>query len=525
MLLEFKDIPETGLHPADIVVGSGAIGLYLAAEVAKSGLNVILVEAGSRALGGFDSQSFENTGRKHDGIRISRSKSLGGTTNLWGGQLVEFMPCDFVPRPRVKTPGWPISYDDVASHYTETYKRLGVPESALTDAATWRYVHFEPPQLPRDMEVFLTRWMRVPNLAELYADVIQNHPNLRVITGCAAVDFEYSDQQVNCLIIRNGAGAEERIRARRIILAAGTLENARLLLNAQASASCPWRKNHNIGLRFQDHLGGRIGSVTPLKSNDFYKTFSTLVVRGAKFQPKVRWSNTRVLRDERLNIQAMFSFESSISENLVFLKQFVKAALYRRHVGSIRGLIANALACSYHLPPLMWRYLVQHRILVPSRSKISIHLQSETIPIGASAIRIDRSKVDRYGLPKLLLDWRIDGGEFEDIHSFSTELRDSLKQAGLGNLTLDEQLDRGDRQFLDTLYDTGHQTGGCVMGISDESSVVDKNLMVFGTNNLYVAGACVFPTCSNANVTFTAMALATRLRHQLIKLEASHARD
>jgi len=36
-------------------------------------------------------------------------------------------------------------------------------------------------------------------------------------------------------------------------------------------------------------------------------------------------------------------------------------------------------------------------------------------------------------------------------------------------------------------------------------------LKVFGTTNLYVIGASVFRTSSNANTTFTALTLVTRL--------------
>ena len=53
------------------------------------------------------------------------------------------------------------------------------------------------------------------------------------------------------------------------------------------------------------------------------------------------------------------------------------------------------------------------------------------------------------------------------------------------------------------------------MGRSASDGVVDSNLKVFGSDNLYVVGACVFPTSSDANVTFTAMALANRLADHL----------
>ena len=49
-------------------------------------------------LDNFSPQSYTSIGRAHNGIRIGRSRSLGGTTNLWGGQLAEFQPVDFAGR-------------------------------------------------------------------------------------------------------------------------------------------------------------------------------------------------------------------------------------------------------------------------------------------------------------------------------------------------------------------------------------------------------------------------------------------
>ena len=58
------------------------------------------------------------------------------------------------------------------------------------------------------------------------------------------------------------------------------------------------------------------------------------------------------------------------------------------------------------------------------------------------------------------------------------------------------------------------------MSSSEQDGVVDSNCRVFGTNNLFVAGAAVFPSSSFANPTFTAMALANRLSHHLMSMRA-----
>jgi choline dehydrogenase-like flavoprotein len=49
------------------------------------------------------------------------------------------------------------------------------------------------------------------------------------------------------------------------------------------------------------------------------------------------------------------------------------------------------------------------------------------------------------------------------------------------------------------------------MASTPADGVVDRDLKVFGTRNLYVAGAAVYPTTGFANPTFTAIALGLRL--------------
>ncbi|WP_281011197.1 GMC oxidoreductase [Borborobacter arsenicus] len=49
------------------------------------------------------------------------------------------------------------------------------------------------------------------------------------------------------------------------------------------------------------------------------------------------------------------------------------------------------------------------------------------------------------------------------------------------------------------------------LGWSARDGVVDSNLKVFGTSNLFIAGAAIFRSTGFANPTLTAVALALRL--------------
>ena len=510
--------------PRTVIIGSGAAGLYAARELSRLGREVVVVESGGVGLASFESESYASVGWKHDGIRIGRSRSLGGTTNLWGGQLVEFQPVDFKGRDWLPGSTWPVLYEEILPYYRRTYESLGIEGEAQDDLRVLDDLLGSRPEFEEGLELFLTRWLKIPSFAVSYAKEIRSSENLRMLLNHTAVGFRGSDGVITGVRVIDAGGNTHTIEGDLFILAAGTIEISRLLLHAAATSDwrCPWRDNPNVGTHFQDHLGGTVASVYPHDKRLFFDTFSTMVWSGHKYQPKLRLTNATLERTRILNIQGMFSFESSIGENLVYLRQFLKAAIYSRKVSGVGDLFRNLAACGKYLVPLMWRYVVDNRIFVPSTSKISLVIQGEQLPAPNSRIVIDPSRCDANGLPKVILDWRPGDEALVSIREFAQRSDRALRAAKLASLRIPEDLVNLDSRFLKTLRDTNHTTGGARMGASEEEGVVDRNLRVFGTTNLYVAGAATFRTTSNANTTFTALAFVTRLIDHLASEGVAH---
>ena len=64
---------------------------------------------------------------------------------------------------------------------------------------------------------------------------------------------------------------------------------------------------------------------------------------------------------------------------------------------------------------------------------------------------------------------------------------------------------------------TGHHaTSTCRMGETPEQGVTDRDMKVFGTNNLYVCSNAAFPSCTSVNPTLTLTAMSMRLGDHLI---------
>jgi choline dehydrogenase-like flavoprotein len=503
-----------------LIVGGGTVGIYLAVELAKAGREVLMIEAGNEQLDNFSEDSFESVGRPHATLKIGRSRSLGGTSNLWGGQLVEYQPIDFEGRDWLPDSKWPIAADEAAKYYRETYENLGMPGKFLEDEKVFDHLKTRAPHLSGGLEFFLTRWMRLPSLAATYREQLEKSPGIKVLLDHTVTGIGGRGAGANAVKVLDRSGQPHVLEGASLVLAAGTFENVRLMLHAAASPdwACPWRGNDNIGRFFQDHLSGRVGSVQTIDRQRFLDLFTTIVLGGFRFLPKLRMTDETLRHERLLNIHAMMVCESSISENMVFLRQFMKSVIYGRKVSNFGELLRNMAACGRHLPPLMWRYIVANRVFIPSGSKISMQVQAEQCPLRESKITIDPGRVDKFGLPKLILDWRTGDEEFASIRTFSLRVRDAVREAGLAEVKLIPGLEEGDASLLERMHDHNHHAGGTCMGWSERDGVVDSDLRVFGTDNVYVLGASVFRTTSNANTTFLALTLATRLARHLTKV-------
>jgi choline dehydrogenase-like flavoprotein len=125
------------------------------------------------------------------------------------------------------------------------------------------------------------------------------------------------------------------------------------------------------------------------------------------------------------------------------------------------------------------------------------------------------------------VDWRIDGSEIESVALFCEEVRQLFSRERLGVIALDERIIAGDASFFDDCRDAYHHIGGARMSAHPGDGVVDADLKVHGTKNLFVLGAATFPSGSFANPTLLAMAFAHRLANRLRDLLESQsvARD
>jgi len=511
--------------PQDVlIVGGGTVALLLAVLLERQGQRVMVLESGG---GGFEApaQALNEAsviGRAHKGIAVARGRALGGTSNLWGGQLTGFVPADFEAREGVSDAPWPIGYEELRPWYEAVARELRLADALDEHTPQAKKLFGEGyPQIP-GFTLFLTRWLKEPAMARHFGERLRKASGLTVLLHAHATGLTLSadGESVESVRVARPDGTQTELRSSRVVLANGTIEIARLLLaSAAQQPHAPWAANPWVGAGFQDHLEVRGARVHLLDKPRFLRTFQNIVLAGHKYQPKLRLDGGAHAdaAAAALHVTGYFAFESSIAEHLqhlkVMLKSLLRGGLPQQGPGELLRHLRGMGSAWW---PMVVQYLRHHRIYNPADRGVWLVMHSEQLPRADSRITLDAERSDRFGVPLAALDWRIGGQpELQAMAGFVRRIGQGLQDAGLARVEIDPLLEQEDPRALDQATDTYHQCGGARMGHHPRDGVVDRDLRVFGTRNLYVAGAAVFRTSSYANPTFTAMALTARLAEQL----------
>ena len=122
------------------VIGAGTAGIFLSQQLRKLGIRVVLLEAGdelARKPVEVDQRCVQR-GIRYRGADTGRSFGLGGTSVLWGGQLIPLSPTDLEARPSVDFDAWPIEYSELLPYFSVVKKQLGLGSIGEVDGCQYR---------------------------------------------------------------------------------------------------------------------------------------------------------------------------------------------------------------------------------------------------------------------------------------------------------------------------------------------------------------------------------------------------
>jgi len=495
---------------ADIlIIGSGAGGGTLARRLAPSGLSILILERGDylpREQPNWEAEAVFREHRYHtqECWQDSRGRTfrpitgyhVGGNTKFYGAAILRRRLADFEPREHCdgKTPGWPITYQDLAPGYDI--------------AERWYFAHgqagLDPTEPPRDgafpypplaHEPYVARLVErlqhvglhpfplpialnrdatdphtspcircatcdgFPCLVHAKGDAevcgiepALKHPNVRLVRNeCVKRLATSADgRQIETVHTENGA-----YRARIVVLAAGAVQSAALLL-ASACARAPTglaNRSDQVGRNYLCHLNSACLAIDPRRTNPtiFQKTIGLNDFYDASGDPG-------------------FPYPLGHIQNLGKVTPSVLQAQHPR------------------MPAGLARWIAQH--------SVDWWLTTEDLPDPENRVTLDPRGTIR-------LNWN--PRNKESHLRLCRNWRSILHTLGYPFVLFQRM----------GIAATAHQAGTLVFGENPQTSVLNPWCQTHDIDNLYVADASFMPSISAVNPSLTVMANAIRVAEHL----------
>lgn len=509
-------------HTQTCIIGTGAAGITIARSLLAAGQEVLLLESGgldfeqatSALNAGF------NVGQDYYDLEHARLRFFGGTTAIWGGRCAEFDPIDFRTRPWVPHSGWPIGPADLKPYYAAARRLLDLPEQLPTErdlaSVGVSLPGFDPDRLRTRLWTFDERYSRFSfdNCQDLCG-----HPRCTIITHATVKEIvaHEAGRCIDHLDVRSLSGRRLKVRAQDYVLAAGGIENPRLLLASRSVMPAGIGNDHDlVGRFFMEHphaRGGRVvGDHAWMLLNAFGRkhnidgvNVAALIASGERLQREAGLLNTSLTiagrrpahGSESLGMRAYqrvkHDMAPSRSARALWMRTKQAAHMVLRHSEPLRPWLLHKMGTL----------------------DVSLVVRAEQAPNPDSRVSL-AEETDAMGMPKVKLDWRTSALDVDSVAGLVKALATEFRRLGLGRIEPASWLSDASRSWRTDPLISAHAFGGyhhmgtTRMASDPRRGVTDGYGRVHGIANLHIAGSSLFPTSGWANPTLTILALALR---------------
>jgi choline dehydrogenase-like flavoprotein len=483
------------------VIGAGPAGISIALELEGCGADVLLIESGGTAdeLRIQELNEGQVVGDSYAGLRATRHRGLAGTVNLWntevgggaGAKYAPLDPRDLDPSPAdVPLPGWPLEYATLERYYRRAQTVCGLGPFAY-GASDWESPERAAWRLSSNSALTSSVYQFGPGrlFTTDYVNVLRSSNNVRLCDHATLVSLTSGPHggEFEAQVRVTTTDATISVRARLVVLAAGAIENARLLLVCANTAGSTLGKSSKwAGRCFMEHPRDK-ALILSHRSPEF--------VREARFYDAYTGPDG-VTTCGRLALRPRAARASQCANLSVSLVPDVPAPGPFSRFLHRAGMGRKRLGYGWSQLPDSDERLARFQLL--------INLEQRPRPENRVVLSATR---DIYGVPRAELHWRWSDVEQSQLEAARKLIAADIEAAGLGTIEL-RRPSRPDPN-------AHHHAGTTRMADDDRWGVVDNDCRVHGTENLYVAGASVFPIAGSANPTLTIVALAIRLADHL----------
>ena len=505
-----------------LIVGSGPAGLSLALKLEKLGIPSIIIEGGE--LNYTDESQEIYSGEvvsKHKlphGVFGSRLRFLGGSSNCWARKCGELDEEDFLSRDWIEKSGWPILKKDLNSYYDEAALFLDISRRNFINPREYSGVS---PLIGFESRCLNSAGNESVLESSYFIDHLKKSNLISVYLNANCVKINnnsFNNSLIESIEIRSYNDHVKIINSQYIILCCGGIENARILLNStECSEPTISNKYDLIGRYYSDHPVAPCATVIGPKGKVFgLNHLINSTQEGVLPYYKIPYQTQKKLE---ISNSAIFFYEQ---ENELTESDIAAFKLYKILKGNKDFKITRSDIIKMAKNPygIFQSYLQRRKRLTGSinNSRIAMRFQLEQTPNRESRVYLS-DKLDKFGLRKVKLNWVFNKTERQTLDFLMAYTANTLQINRIGTLKMDEQLYNFSEQLPLDLRGGQHHCGTTRMAATPNNGVVDINLKVFGTKNLFVCGSSIFPTNGWVNPTFTIVAFSLRLADYISKNE------
>lgn len=528
MFVDARTLSDGEAIEADIcIIGAGAAGITLARELSGSPLRVCLLESG-----GFepDSRTQALYRAESEGLQIdpeeSRLRMFGGSTNHWTGWCRPLEPIDFEKRDWLPNSGWPFDKSHLDPFYERATDVLELP-SARFDSSAWESGEKRALKFTDGLAADSMFQLSPPTMfGRAYRSGIADARNVTAYLHANVVEIVTceSGARVTRLLVKTLEGKQLSASASIYVLAAGGIENARLLLASNGAQRCGVGNTRDlVGRFFMEHpyfysarleLGARapslalyaIPSTNPPSRNAAAVGMFTFTEQLQRAEQLVACAVRPVLQPAYAARDEFFAAGPKSA------RRIVDAVRERRMPLRPAGDLINVARGAREIGLVLARRLAES---FSRATSIALRTVVEATPDPDSRVTLD-DKRDRLGSRSARVNWKLGEAQRRSSARMHQLLGNALARANVGKISLLPE--SGDTGWPSSLSCGGHHSGTTRMHRSAAEGVADENCRVHGVSNLFIAGSSVFPTIGYANPTLTIVALALRLADHVKQL-------
>jgi choline dehydrogenase-like flavoprotein len=533
------------------IVGTGPAGIILALEYQKlqPKHRVLLIEYGTNGSVSSnhldDSIKIVETKNHHLSYECT-NKGLGGSSASWGGRCVMYDEIDFKPRKILEGQcTWDVSLFHESRRYASRaaeYFECGEAKFNLNEIPDFVGSHIAENFQSGDVTDSVVERYSIPTrFGERYRAEIDSSSAIHLLVGWEVFSLGATSQ--NGTITEAGIRDFSRTRkvkvsARKIVLAAGAQETTRLLLKNRQVFRNRGGSPAALGKYYQGHVSGKIASVRfygDPKRTDYgflrsadgaylrrrFQLSTEALLENNLLNTAIWLDNPLYVDPEHRNGAMSFMYLAMITPFLgkKLAPPAIAQSITRGKVAGIPQHIKNILKDfpkSLTTPAAIFyfRYWVKRKLpgvfLYSLRNVYALHFHAEQVPV-----RENRMELAPDG-ETLNIHYKYTDQDVDSIIRTHEFLDKWLRRCKCGELHYWFPKDELPAAIRSMSMDGLHQVGTTRIAATADDGVVDDNLKVWGTANLYVCSSSVFPTSSQANPTFLLGVFAVRLAHHLI---------